>query len=143
MEIENDSPIIQYCYGDSDDFALTIDVFPNGETPYQARLWSNGDTGDLSYHSSFEDCIAWFRELEPKADHGMPAGQEPRVVGVAPRSTDGGETISWTLVDSAHVDTWWDGSDYPEKNIRGETIILFDDMIEDADYAVVASGPKL
>jgi hypothetical protein len=47
------------------------------------------------------------------------------------------------LVDSAHVDTWWDGGDFPERNIGGNTIIPFDAMVEDPAYAVAPSSPKL
>jgi hypothetical protein len=144
MEIEDSAtPIVQYAYGDPEHFALTIDVFPDGEESYQARVWDDGDTTDLQYFSSFEDCIAWFRTFPTPADHDMPDGQEPLVVGLAPQSTDGGETITWTLVDSAHVDTWWNGSDFPECSIGGNTIIFFDDMVEDPTYALAPSSPKI
>jgi hypothetical protein len=144
METENSAiPLVQYAYGDPEHFALTIDVFPDGSEPYQARAWEDGDTTDLQYFSSFDDCVAWFRTFPTPADHDMPEGQEPAVVGLAPQSTNGGETITWTLVDNAHVDTWWDGSDFPEHGIGGKTIILFDEMSEDPNYAVSPSGPKI
>jgi hypothetical protein len=144
MEIEDSAiPLVQYAYGDPEHFALTIDVFPDGGEPYQARAWVDGDTTDLQYFASFDDCVAWFRTFPTPAAHGMPEGQEPAVVGLAPQSSDNGKTVTWALIDIAHVDTWWDGGDFPERNIGGKSIILFDDMAEDPTYAVAPSGPRI
>jgi hypothetical protein len=127
MQEESATPLHQYVFGDTDSFALTIDVFSDGKEPYQARAWEDGETTALEYFTTFDECVAWFRTFPTVQEHDCDPGNEPVVVGLAPQSIDGGQTDTWTLIDSAHVDTWWDDSDFSS----GRRIILFDDLKEE------------
>jgi hypothetical protein len=124
---ESAAPTITLTYGNGEvGTALTVTVFSE-EPRYQARLWRDGDTGDLKYFLTFEECVGWFGALPVDQEFDGPEEEAPRATGLLPQLGPWG--WSYALGDEKEFETWWEGSDLPEAKRKGP--IWFRDMKED------------
>lgn len=119
------TPAKQYVYGNTEQgTALTIDVFPDGENRFQARIWNDGDTTALEYFENFSNCVKWFGCFDAEQYHDCDV--PPKSDALAPQISEH-RGYAWIMISCgrAEREIWWDG----EKPEGSPDIILFEEML--------------
>lgn len=99
------NPIDGVVYGDRETCAIEINIFPDGERPYQLCIWEEGGSAALEYHESWEDCLDWIQKLPVSGQHETSPEHEPTIAALASQLTENGYE-QWFFLESKQAERY-------------------------------------